>query len=468
MQQYEKSYDLIVIGSGPGGEGASIRAAKAGKSVAVIEKYIQIGGGCTHWGTIPSKALIWIVQQYADMRGSRLFDKVLRTLRLSYEELMEEIDTVVMQQVRERQGFYHRNGIDILHGTAEFSAPHTIRVTEADSSERMLSADHFVIATGSHPYRPPDVDFSGTRVLDSDTILKLTSIPESITIYGAGVIGSEYASAFRALGSKVNLVNTRARLLEFLDDEISDALSYHMRDEEGILIRQNEEYEQVEVREDCVVLHLSTGKKIKSDVLLWANGRTGNSAGLGLEALGIEADYRGSIKVNEYFQTVQPHIFAVGDIVGYPSLSSVAYDQGRCAASFIVNGSPGVRLVADFPTGIYTRPEIASVGKTERELTADKIPYEVGRSFFRNLARGQITGKTAGMLKLLFHRETLQVLGIHCFGQNASEIVHIGQAIMEQPDEHNTLMYFINTTFNYPTMAEAYRVAALNGYNRLF
>jgi NAD(P) transhydrogenase len=373
-----------------------------------------------------------------------------------------------MQQVRERQGFYHRNGIDILHGAAEFVDLNTVRIREEDGSERLLTADNFVIATGSHPYRPPDVDFSGNRVLDSDTILKLTEIPDSITIYGAGVIGSEYASAFRALGSKVNLINTRARLLEFLDDEISDALSYHMRDEESILIRQNEEYEKVEIRDDCVVLHLATGKKIKSDVLLWANGRTGNSAGLGLEKIGIEADYRGNLKVNERYQTAHPHIFAVGDIVGYPSLSSVAYDQGRYAASVILDGNPDGKLVADFPTGIYTRPEIASVGKTERELTAAKIPYEVGRSFFRNLARGQITGKTAGMLKLLFHRETLQVLGIHCFGQNASEIVHIGQAIMEQPDEHNTLMYFINTTFNYPTMAEAYRVAALNGYNRLF
>jgi NAD(P) transhydrogenase len=468
MSRMEISYDVIVIGSGPGGEGASIRTAKAGKSVAVVEKYVQVGGGCTHWGTIPSKAMIWIVQQYADLRANRLFDRKLSTMKLSYDELMKEIETVVMQQVRERQGFYHRNGIDILHGTASFVDPHTILVRDDSGGERLLSADHFVIATGSHPYRPPDVDFSGNRVLDSDTILKLQTIPDSITIYGAGVIGSEYASAFRALGSKVNLVNTRARMLEFLDDEISDALSYHMRDEEGILIRQNEEYERVEVRDDCVVLHLSTGKKIKSDVLLWANGRTGNSEGLGLETLGVEADYRGNIQVNEYFQAGHEHIFAVGDIVGYPSLSSVAYDQGRFVGSIIVQGKPDGRLVSDFPTGIYTRPEIASVGKTERELTAARIPYEVGRSFFRNLARGQITGKTAGMLKLLFHRETLQLLGIHCFGQNASEIVHIGQAVMEQPDEHNNLKYFIDTTFNYPTMAEAYRVAALNGYNRLF
>jgi NAD(P) transhydrogenase len=464
----EHTYDIIVIGSGPGGEGASIRAAKAGKSVAVIERHYQIGGGCTHWGTIPSKALIAIVQQYSELKSNRLFDKVLRNLRLSYDDLMNQVNAVVMQQVREREGFYIRNNIDIVHGNAAFIDAHTLRVHEEDGSERRLAAEHFVIATGSHPYRPPDVDFSNPRVLDSDTILKLQSIPESITIYGAGVIGSEYASAFRALGSKVNLVNTRARMLEFLDDEISDALSYHMRDEEGILIRQNEEYERVEAFDDGVVLHLATGKKIKSDVLLWANGRTGNSAGLGLEQLGIEPDHRGNIKVNEHFQTTQPNIYAVGDLIGYPSLSSVAYDQGRYAGTHIIGGDCGGMLVQDFPTGIYTRPEIASVGKTERELTAAKVPYEVGRSFFRNLARGQITGKTAGMLKILFHRENLRVLGIHCFGQNASEIVHIGQAVMEQPDEHNTLMYFINTTFNYPTMAEAYRVAALNGYNRLF
>ena len=464
----EKIYDIIVIGSGPGGEGASIKAAKAGKSVAVVERHYEVGGGCTHWGTIPSKALIHIIRQYAELRENALFDKVTRNLKVTYAELMESVDDVVGKQVRDRRGFYDRNDIDVINGEASFVDAHTIQVQDNEGAVREYRADHFVIATGSHPYHPEDVDFENPYVLDSDTILEMERIPDTITIYGAGVVGSEYASAFRGLDVKVNLVNTRARMLEFLDDEISDALSYHMRDEEGILIRQNEEYERVEVVDDGVILHLKTGKKIKSDVLLWANGRTGNSASLGLEPLGIEVDHRGNIRTNENYQTAVAHIYAVGDIVGFPSLSSAAYDQGRYVGTHIAEGKCDITLVQDFPTGIYTTPEISSVGKTERELTEAKVPYEVGRSFFRNLARGQITGKTAGMLKILFHRETLQVLGIHCFGQNASEIVHIGQAIMSQPDEHNTITYFINTTFNYPTMAEAYRVAALNGYNRLF
>jgi NAD(P) transhydrogenase len=292
-------------------------------------------------------------------------------------------------------------------------------------------------------------------------------LPGTLTVYGAGVIGCEYASAFKDLGVRVNLVNTRERLLEYLDEEISNALSYHMRDEQGILIRQNEEYEKVEVNKQGVVLTLKTGKVIKTDMLLWANGRTGNSAGMGLEELGIAVDHRGNLTVNETYQTALPHIYAVGDIVGFPNLASAAYDQGRFAGTHIAEGHCDERLVRDIPTGIYTTPEISCLGGTERELTEKRVPYEVGHAFFRNLARGQITGHKAGMLKLLFHRETLEILGIHCFGHNSAEILHIGQAIMAQPAPYNNVKYFINTTFNYPTMAEAYRVAALNGYNRL-
>jgi NAD(P) transhydrogenase len=281
------------------------------------------------------------------------------------------------------------------------------------------------------------------------------------------VIGSEYACAFKNIGIKVNLINTRERLLEYLDDEISSALSYHMRDVQGVLIRQNEEYARVEVVDNEIILHLKTGKVVKSDMLLWANGRTGNSADLGLDNIDIVPDHRGNLAINEFYQTTQPHIYAVGDIVGFPNLASAAYDQGRFAGTHIAEGSCDARLVQDIPTGIYTMPEISCLGRTERELTEQHVPYEVGRSFFRNLARGQITAHQAGMLKLLFHRETLEILGIHCFGHNAAEILHIGQAIMAQPVPYNSIKYFINTTFNYPTMAEAYRVAALNGYNRL-
>jgi NAD(P) transhydrogenase len=290
--------------------------------------------------------------------------------------------------------------------------------------------------------------------------------PQSITIYGAGVIGCEYASMFRNLGIKVNLINTRSKLLEFLDDEIIDALSYQMR-ESGVIIRHNETFSKIEAVDDGVVLYLESGKQVKTDILLWANGRSGNTDRLGLDKVGIAPDARGLLKVNESFQTSCPHVYAVGDVIGFPSLASAAYMQGRAATRHILGAKDDLQLT-DIPNGIYTSPEISSIGKTERELTADKVPYEVGHSQFKSLARAQITGRAVGMLKILFHRETLEILGVHCFGPNATEIIHIGQAIMKQPAPNNTLEYFIDTTFNYPTMAEAYRVAALNGYNRLF
>ena len=460
-------FDTIVIGSGPGGEGAAIMLAKSGKSVAIVENRFLVGGGCTHLGTIPSKALIHVVQQYAEDKKHRLFNRGRHPGRVTRDDLMDAINDVVAQQVRDREDFYERNHITIIAGHARFTDPHTVEVQDDTGNLRQVTADHFVIASGSHPYHPEDVPFDNPRVVNSDTILKMDDLPGTLTVYGAGVIGCEYASAFKNIGIKVNLVNTRERLLEYLDDEISSALSYYMRDEQGVLIRQNEEYERVEVNDSGVVLHLKTGKVIKSDMLLWANGRTGNSQGMGLEALGIEPDHRGNLAVNETYQTVQAHIYAVGDIVGFPNLASAAYDQGRFAGTHIAEGFCDERLVRDIPTGIYTLPEISCLGGTERELTEQRIPYEVGRSFFRNLARGQITAHKAGMLKLLFHRETLEILGIHCFGHSATEILHIGQAIMAQPAPHNNIKYFMNTTFNYPTMAEAYRVAALNGYNRL-
>ncbi|SDZ99269.1 NAD(P) transhydrogenase [Desulfuromusa kysingii] len=467
MDTLKTHFDTLVIGSGPGGEGASIQLAKAGKSVAVVEKSYQVGGGCTHFGTIPSKAFIEIVRQTTEIRTSHFLDRGRHLLKVTSADLLTGVNGVIDRQVREREGFYERNGVEIIEGHARFVDPHSVEIMDQSGTPRLYTADHFVIATGSHPYRPDDIDFNNPRVVDSDTILQMSELPATITVYGAGVIGCEYASAFKDIGVRVNLVNTRKRLLEFLDEEISNALSYHMRDEKGILVRQNEEYERVEVKDDEVILHLKTGKVIKSEMLLWANGRSGNSSGMGLEEIGIETDHRGNIDVNETYQTVIPHIYAVGDIVGFPNLASAAYDQGRFAGTHIAEGCCEERLVSDIPTGIYTSPEISCLGRTEQELTEQSVPYEVGHSFFRHLARGQITTHTVGMLKLLFHRETLEILGIHCFGHNAAEILHIGQAIMSQPKPYNNVKYFINTTFNYPTMAEAYRVAALNGYNRL-
>lgn len=460
-------FDLVVIGAGPGGEGAAMQAVKHGLQVAVVERFETIGGGCTHWGTIPSKALRFAIAQMTEANTNPLFQEAGVSLRLSFAELRRSAQGVIERQVSMRRGFYDRNRVPIFTGEAQFLDAHTLIVAERQGAHQTLSADAVVIATGSRPYRPENVDFSHPRIFDSDTILGLKETPQSITVYGAGVVGCEYASMFRNLGCKVNLVNTRDKLLEFLDDEIIDALSYHLRDR-GVLIRHNEQYERIEGRDDGVVLHLASGKQLKTDVLLWANGRTGNSDRLALDRIGITPNSRGQIEVNPCYQTTQPHVYAVGDVVGFPALASAAYMQGRFAVMHVSDGACNAPAPRDFPTGIYTSPEISSVGKTERELTAHKIPYEIGHSQFKSLARAQITGRTVGMLKLLFHRETLEILGIHCFGQNAAEIIHIGQAIMSQPGANNSLLYFINTTFNYPTMAEAYRVAALNGYNRLF
>lgn len=462
----EKHFDVLVIGTGPGGEGAAMEATKQGKRVGAVERMTQIGGACTHLGTIPSKSLRAAIYRLMDVNSAPVFKQLGINLEVSFRDLRRSAQTVIDQQVGMRRSFYDRNDVEVMQGNAAFMDSHRVRIDHPDGSVTIAHAKNFVIATGSRPYRPPEIDFNHPRVFDSDTILNLPETPKSMTIYGAGVIGCEYASMFRNLQVKLNLVNTRSRMLEFLDDEICDALAYHMRDT-GVRIRHNETFDRLEAFDDHVVLHLKSGKQLKSDVLLWANGRTGNTDGLGLENVGIQPNHRGQLEVNPHFQTSQSHVYAVGDVIGVPALASAAYIQGRFAARHLGNSDPAQFRIQDIPTGIYTSPEISSVGKTERELTEECVPYEVGHSMFKNLARAQIMGRPIGMLKILFHRDTLEILGVHCFGVNATEIIHIGQAIMAQPGPANTLLYFINTTFNYPTMAEAYRVAALNGYNRV-
>jgi NAD(P) transhydrogenase len=462
----DKEFDLVVIGTGPGGEGAAMQAAKQGKSVAAVERMAQIGGACTHLGTIPSKSLRHAIFQMTEANNNLLFRSAGLAVNLEFRELRKAAKSVIDRQVGMRRGFYDRNGIPVVSGRARFVDSHALEVEDESGPRQRLRAKAFVIATGSRPYRPLDVDFHHPRIFDSDTILNLERSPHAITIYGAGVVGCEYTSMFRNLECKVNLVNTRSKLLEFLDDEIIDALSYHMR-ERGVLIRHNETYDKITGVDDGVILSLQSGKQLKTDVLLWANGRTGNTDDLGLETLGLVPNQRGQLEVNDDFQTSLPHVYAVGDVIGFPALASAAYVQGRYAASHCLHGKAERSLIRDIPAGIYTSPEISSLGRTERQLTADKIPYEIGHAQFKSLARAQITGQTVGMLKLLFHRETLEVLGVHSFGANSAEIIHIGQAIMAQQGAANTVRYFVNTTFNYPTMAEAYRVAALNGLNRL-
>ncbi|WP_375751854.1 Si-specific NAD(P)(+) transhydrogenase [Vibrio sp. HN007] len=460
-------YDAIVIGSGPGGEGAAMGLTKAGLKVAIIEKEASVGGGCTHWGTIPSKALRHAVSRIIEFNNNPLFCNNNSSIHSTFSNILNHAKTVIDKQTRLRQGFYDRNECSLIFGEARFTDNNTIAVSKPDGIVDTYTADKFVIATGSRPYQPSDVDFNHERIYDSDSILSLQHDPRHIIIYGAGVIGSEYASVFRGLGVKTDLINTRDRLLSFLDNEISDALSYHFWNS-GVIIRNDETYEKIEGTKDGVIVHLESGKKMRADCLLYANGRTGNTDKLNLEAVGLSPDSRGQLNVDEHYKTEVENIYAVGDVIGYPSLASAAYDQGRFLAQHIAQGNMDTHLIEDIPTGIYTIPEISSVGKTEQELTAAKVPYEVGRASFKHLARAQIAGKDIGSLKILFHRETKEILGIHCFGERAAEIIHIGQAIMEQKGEANTIEYFVNTTFNYPTMAEGYRVAALNGLNRLF
>ena len=461
-------YDVIVIGTGPGGEGSAMKLAKAGKRVAVVEKYRDIGGGCTHWGTIPSKALRHSVTQLIELKNNALFtNNYPQKQEFTFADVLRHTAQVIGKQVKMRSSFYNRNNCALHFGEASFVDNHSVKIKNTDGSSETITAKDIVIATGSRPYHPDDINFNSANVYDSDTILSLDYQPQHIVIYGAGVIGCEYASIFRGLGVKTDLVNTRDRLLSFLDAEMSDALSYHFRNS-GMILRHDEEYDKVESSAQGVVIHFKSGKKMKADCLLYANGRTGNTDLLNLEAVGLKPDSRGQLAINEHYQTSIDNIYAVGDVIGYPSLASAAYDQGRIAANLIITGEGKRKLIKDIPTGIYTIPEISSVGKTEQMLTQQQVPYEVGRAQFKDLARSQILGSDVGSLKILFHRETKEILGIHCFGERAAEIIHIGQAIMEQEGPGNTIEYFANTTFNYPTMAEAYRVAALNGLNRLF
>ncbi len=466
-EQTSYDFDVIIIGTGPGGEGTAMRLSKQKKKVAMVERHHQVGGGCTHWGTIPSKALRHSVSRLIEYNSNPLFNPTEKKVKLTFDNILQHTTKVIRDQVRLRAGFYDRNYVEVFHGEANFIDKHSLVITSADGAKETITAKTIVIASGSRPYRPDDVDFTHPRVYDSDTILSLKHDPKSIIIYGAGVIGCEYASIFRGLGCKVDLIDTRDRLLSFMDAEMTDSLSYHFWNC-GIVIRHNEEYESITASDDSVILKLKSGKKMKADCILFANGRSGNTNTLDIENVGLKPNSRGSLEVDSQYRTAVDNIHAVGDVIGYPSLASAAYDQGRIAADYILKIPTEAQLIEDIPTGIYTIPEMSSVGKTEQQLTAAKIPYEVGRASFKHLARAQIGNSAIGTLKILFHRETKEILGIHCFGENAAEIIHIGQAIMQQKNGGNTIEYFVETTFNYPTMAEAFRVAALNGLNRLF
>jgi NAD(P) transhydrogenase len=459
MQQF----DLIVIGSGPGGLRAAIQSAKAGKKVAVIEKHAMVGGVCINTGTIPSKTM-----REAVLRLSGVYEQAFYGAsyspknNISMSDLNQRINRVIENEASVLQDQLKRNGIELFHGHGAFSDPHHIRVQTAIGYSE-LEAKFIIIATGTKPATNPKVPINGRNIINSDQIQTMPAIPKTLIVVGGGVIGVEYACMFATLGVRVIIVEKRPRLLEFADAEVVEALSYHMRDRRATM-RLNEEVDSVEETPDGkVVANLVSNKRINGDALLYAVGRNGNVERLNLSAVGVETDDRGRITVDKDYRTSQPHIFAVGDVIGFPSLASVSMEQGRIAASKAF-GLPAESDPAGYPYGIYTIPQISFIGKTEEQLTEEDVPYEVGVAYYREIARGQITGQTEGRLKLLFHRETLEILGVHIFGEDAAELLHIGQAVFLLKGK---ITYFIQTVFNYPTLAECYKAAAFNGMNRL-
>jgi NAD(P) transhydrogenase len=458
MQQY----DLIVIGSGPAGQRAAIQGAKSGKRVALIERREVVGGTCINSGTIPSKTMREAVLHLSGFNYQGIYGVSYRVKeKISMADLGFRIQHVIKTETDITQAQLSRNGIEVIYGTARFVDATHVRV-ENSRGVSDYEAAIIIIGTGTKPSVSPKVPLNGTTIINSDQILQMPEIPKILIVVGGGVIGVEYTCMFAALGVRVILVEKRPRLLEFADAEIIEALSYHLRDHR-VTMRLNEEVESVEDTPTGVVANLMSRKKISGDALLYAVGRQGNVEDLDLPAAGLEADSRGRIPVNASYCTKQPNIYAVGDVIGFPSLASVSMEQGRIAAATAL-GIPVHSNPATYPYGIYTIPEISFIGKTEEQLTEEDAPYEVGVAYYREIARGQIRGDTTGRLKLIFHRETKEILGVHIIGEGASELLHIGQAVMILK---GTIEYFVDTVFNYPTLAECYKAAAFNGLNKL-
>jgi NAD(P) transhydrogenase len=457
-------YDLVVIGSGPAGHHAAIQAAKLGKSVMVVEAQPSVGGVCLNTGTIPSKTLREVVlaicrartRGVAPVYSPEAWDAAVR-------EILARCHHVVRTEVEVYRAQFARNRVHVLHGSASFAGADRI-VVEGGHARSEVAASRIVIATGTVPARSPLVPVDGRLVVDSDSILGLRALPRSMIIVGGGIVGLEYASIFAALGVAVTVVDLRPRLLEFADAEIVEALCFHMRDA-GVVFRLGEEVESVTTGPSgSVVAHLKSRKQLPAGTLLYAVGRHGNTGGLDLGAVGIETDARGRIPVDVHYRTAVPHVYAVGDVIGFPGLASAAMEQGRLAVRHAFGCPVTERQDQAFPYGIYTIPEISFVGRTEAELTAAGVPYEMGVAHYREIARGQIMGDVTGRLKLLFHAETGTLLGVHIIGEGASELIHIGQAVLAHG---SSIEYFVDSVFNYPTLAECYKVAALAGINRL-
>lgn len=458
-----KHLDMIVIGSGPAGQKAAIQAAKLGKSVGLIEKNVALGGVCINTGTIPSKALREAVIYFTGLAQRGLYGASYTVKEdITIDDLIYRSQHVIRNEIDVLRGHMARNDVEMIAGSAYFQDAHTLLIERPHASET-LTADYVVIATGTTPARPPNVPFNDGCIVDSDGLLHLKKLPKSMIIVGGGVIGTEYACMMAALDVRVILTEQRDRLLDFVDSEIIESLQYQMR-QAGITLRLGERVEEVvRLPDGTVQAKLQSGKHLHAETLLHSIGRQGATDKLGLENVGIQTDNRGRIKVNANYQTEQPHIYAVGDVVGFPALASTSMEQGRMAACHAF-GEPTSSIPELFPYGIYSIPEISMVGKTEAQLTAEGIPYEAGIAQYREIARGQIIGDEFGMLKLLIHEETRHILGVHAIGTGATELIHIGQAVIAF---QGTVDYFINSVFNYPTLAECYKVAALNGSNKL-
>jgi NAD(P) transhydrogenase len=461
-------YDMLVIGSGPAGQRAAIRSAKLGKRTALVERKAMVGGVCINTGTIPSKTLREAVLYLSGYRLRGIYGESYTVKQnITMEDLLIRAEHVIRHEIDVIRHQLQRNGVEMLNAEAAFADPHTLRLNMVDrSGERMVTAANILVAVGTEATRDPKMAFDGQEIFVSDDVLGLKKLPRTLAVIGAGVVGCEYASIFAALGVRVTLIDRARRLLPFVDAEIVEALDYHLR-ENRMTLRFSETVGSVETiqagADARVKINLASGKEIIAEKALYSIGRTGATSKLNLEAAGLEADERGRLKVDEHYQTKVPHIYAAGDVIGFPSLASTSLEQGRLAASYAF-GVEATSTPALFPYGIYTIPEISYVGKNEEELTAASVPYEMGRAGYREIARGQILGDSTGMLKILFHRETLALLGVHIIGESACELVHIGQAVMSLG---GTIDYFVNTVFNYPTLAECYKNAALDGVNRL-
>ena len=456
-------YDLLVIGTGPAGQKAAVQAAKLGKKVGIIERKHVVGGVCINTGTIPSKSLREAVLYLSGFRQRNIYGSEYRLKKtITIEDLAFRANHIIKNEIHIVQHQMARNGIDMFFGSASFLDPHRLHV-QSDHGAFELTADFFVVAVGTEPARPGDIPFDDTTIIDTDGLLTMKRIPESIVIVGGGVIGTEYASLLAALGVPVTLIDKRPRLLEFVDEEIIQALQQQMKDI-GVTLYHDEEVVAIEKkRHNSVHVSLRHNPPIHTSMLMYAIGRVGSTHSLNLDAIGLKPDRRGRLTVNEHLQTSIPHIYAAGDVIGFPALASTSMQQGRHASCHAF-GHPDRTDTSLLPYGIYAIPEISMVGRNEEELKQADVPYGIGLARYKEIARGQLIGDETGMLKMLFHRHTRHLLGVHAIGEGATELIHIGQAVMAF---HGKIDYFIDTVFNYPTLAECYKVAALDGLNRL-